>query len=47
MAKQDYDVKDITLAPEGKLKIEWAGKQKQVAQKLWQPHQTHFQHKIA
>lgn len=28
MAKtKEYDVKDITLAPEGKLKIEWAGQQ--------------------
>jgi adenosylhomocysteinase len=25
--KQSYDVKDLKLAPEGKLKIEWAGKQ--------------------
>lgn len=27
MAKNTYDVKDIKLAPQGKLKIEWAGKQ--------------------
>lgn len=29
-----YDVKDIKLAPEGKLKIEWAGKQMQVLQTI-------------
>lgn len=29
-----YDVKDIKLAPEGKLKIEWAGKQMQVLHKI-------------
>lgn len=35
MAKQtDYDVKDIALAPEGKLKIEWAGKQMQVLETI-------------
>lgn len=35
MAKiQDYDVKDITLAPEGKLKIEWAAKQMQVLETI-------------
>ena len=30
----NYDVKDINLAPEGKLKIEWAGKQMQVLKKI-------------
>lgn len=29
-----YDVKDIKLAPQGKLKIEWAGKQMQVLQTI-------------
>src|SRR5664279_1842690 len=35
MAKTlDYDVKDIKLAPAGKLKIEWANKQMQVLGKI-------------
>ena len=35
MAKQiDYDVKDINLAAEGKLKIEWAAKQMQVLETI-------------
>lgn len=35
MAKQlNYDVKDLKLAPEGKLKIEWAGRQMQVLKKI-------------
>lgn len=32
--KNDYDIKDIKLAPVGKLKIEWAGKQMQVLQTI-------------
>lgn len=32
--KLSYDIKDIKLAPEGKLKIEWAGKQMQVLKKI-------------
>ena len=34
--KLDYDVKDIKLADEGKLKIEWAAKQMSVLEKLKQ-----------
>lgn len=30
----DYDVKDLSLASSGKLKIEWAGKQMQVLEKI-------------
>ncbi len=33
-AKLTYDIKDISLAHEGKLKIEWAGKQMQVLAKI-------------
>ena len=33
-AKKDYDVKDITLAPEGTLKIEWAYQQMPVLQTI-------------
>src|SRR5258707_945216 len=31
---QDYDVKDIKLAPQGKLKIEWAAKQMPVLKSI-------------
>ena len=31
---KNYDVKDIKLAPEGKLKIEWAGKQMPVLKSI-------------
>jgi len=31
---KDYDVKDLALASSGKLKIEWAGKQMQVLEKI-------------
>ncbi len=34
MKNNSYDVKDLTLAPEGKLKIEWAGKQMPVLEKI-------------
>lgn len=34
MTKISYDIKDINLAPEGKLKIEWAGKQMPVLEKI-------------
>ncbi len=34
MAKAHYDVKDLKLASEGKLKIEWAGKQMPVLKKI-------------
>ncbi len=34
MANINYDVKDLKLAAEGKLKIEWAGKQMQVLKKI-------------
>lgn len=34
MAKTSYDVKDLKLAPEGKLKIEWAGKQMTVLKRI-------------
>src|SRR5689334_11272560 len=34
MAKTNYDVKDIKLAPQGKLKIEWAGKQMPVLKSI-------------
>lgn len=36
MAKVDYDVKDIKLADEGKLKIEWAAKQMTVLESIKQ-----------
>jgi adenosylhomocysteinase len=34
MTKTSYDIKDIKLAAEGKLKIEWAGKQMQVLETI-------------
>jgi adenosylhomocysteinase len=34
MKKQNFDVKDLNLSSEGKLKIEWAGKQMPVLAKI-------------
>src|SRR3989344_6192033 len=34
MRKKDFDVKDLSLATEGKLKIEWAGRQMPVLRSI-------------